>query len=70
MKIANMKRKGKKLQEDVKQREICVKKKRDLLKIHLENKRKYGLKLQLDIYELEQKRTKLDEEEEVLDRVC
>ena len=57
-------------QEDVKQIEKCIGQKIKILRRHLEEKVKYGIKLQKNIETLHKQRKQLNEEEEVLDRVC
>ena len=58
------------LQEDVRQTEKCIGQKIKILWRHLEEKEKYGTKLQQNIEILHKQRKQLTEEEEVLDRVC
>ena len=58
------------LQEDVKQTEKHIGQKIKILMRHLEEKVKYGTKLQKNIETLHKQRKQLNEGEEVLDRVC
>ena len=58
------------LQEDVRQTEKCISQKIKILRRHLEEKEKYGTKLQKNIETLHKQRKQLSEEEEVLVRVC
>lgn len=57
------------LQEDVRQAEKRVAKKIKILRRHLEEKEKYGMKLQKNIETLHKRRKQLIEEENILDRV-
>ena len=57
------------LQEDVRQAEKRVANKIKILRRHLEEKEKYGMKLQKNIETLHKRRKQLSEEENVLDRV-
>ena len=57
------------LQEDVRQTEKCIGQKIKILRRHLEEKEKYGTKLQKNIETLHKQRKQLSKEE-VLDRVC
>ena len=58
-----------KLKEDVWQAEKCVDQKINILRWHLDEKEKYGRKLQENIETLTKQRKQLSEEEEILDRV-
>lgn len=57
------------LQEDVRQAEKRVANKIKILRRHLEEKEKYGMKLQKNIETLHKRRKQLIEEENILDRV-
>ena len=57
------------LQEEVRQTEKPIGQKIKILRRHLEEKEKYGTKLQKNIETLHKQRKQLSEEE-VLDRVC
>ena len=59
-----------KLKEDIQQAEKCVDKKIKILRRHLEEKKKYGAKLQHNIETLHKRRKQLSKEEDILDRVC
>ena len=54
----------------MRQTEKCIGQKIKILRRHVEEKEKYGTKLQKNIETLHKRRKQLSEEEEVLDRVC